>query len=147
MPLPIENLWLLPTGTQLSNPSELLTFPTFDQLIHDLRGKYDFVIVDSPPLLAVSDPAVIAPRMDGVLLVMRVEKNGRPPVVQARQILARLGVPVLGLVVNGMKQDRRYGYGYYGKYYDNFAERYIPAYRPSAKSRAVETPAPEQQTS
>jgi len=124
----VNNLWILPAGTHPGNPSELLTLPVFEQFVRQIRDQYDFVIIDTPPLLAVSDPAVVAPRVDGVLMTLRVEKNGRPPVVQAREILTRLGVDVLGLVVNGLAQDRRYGYGYYGRYYDKFAENYIPSY-------------------
>ncbi len=123
----IKNLWILPCGTRPPNPCELLTLPRFEQFIGLVREQYDLVLIDSPPLLAVSDPAVIAPRVDGVLLTIRVHKNGRPSAVQAREILAGIGAEVLGMVINGMNQDHNYayytkrygsgygyGYGYYG---------------------------------
>ena len=126
----VENLWLLPCGRQPSNPAEVLSSPEFEQLVHLLREQYDLVIIDSPPVLAVSDPAVIAPRADGVLLTVRITKHGRPGVIQARQILAGIGSHLLGVVVNssdkghGFTYSRGYGYGYgsgatYGYGYGN----------------------------
>jgi capsular exopolysaccharide synthesis family protein len=113
----VANLWLLPTGPHPTNPSELLSSRKFEDLVAVVREKYDFVIIDTPPILAVSDAAVVAPRMDGVLLTLRITKNGRPQAVRARQILSVLGVHVLGIVVNGLNPDRNYGYGYSGRYY------------------------------
>src|SRR5262249_28722871 len=72
---PVPNLDVLPCGARPTNPAELLTLPRFAELLGELRGRYDFVIVDTPPLLAVSDPSVVAPRVDGVLLTIRVSKN------------------------------------------------------------------------
>jgi capsular exopolysaccharide synthesis family protein len=113
----VANLWVLPTGPHPTNPSELLSSRKFEDLIAVVREKYDFVVIDTPPILAVSDAAVVAPRMDGVLLTLRITKNGRPQAVRARQILSVLGVQVLGVVVNGLNPDRNYGYGYSGRYY------------------------------
>ena len=113
----IDNLSILPCGTRPPNPSELLTSPVFEQILDVARQQYDYVLVDSPPLLAVSDPSVIAPRVDGVLLTIRVTKNGAPAAVQARRMLAALGAKVIGIVVNGFQHDRNFGYGYYGGRY------------------------------
>lgn len=115
----IENLWVLPCGPRPPNPSELLTLPRFEQLIKVLREQYDFVLIDSPPVLAVSDPSVIAPRVDGVLLTIRINKNGCPQAIQARNMLSSLGVELLGVVVNRSGLERGYGYGYYGGKYGN----------------------------
>src|SRR5262249_60628530 len=69
---------------------------------------------DTPPLLVVTDPCVVAPRVDGVILAIRVTKNGRPFAERAKEILASLGANVLGVVVNGLGSQTggRYGYGY-----------------------------------
>src|SRR5207237_9002424 len=93
----------------------LLTSPQFKELLEKLRGQYDFVLVDTPPLLAVTDPCVVAPCVDGVLLNIRISKNGRPNAERAREILHTLGVTIFGVVVNGVKRHRGaggYGYGY-----------------------------------
>jgi polysaccharide biosynthesis transport protein len=113
----IENLWLLPCGKKPSNPAEILSSPEFEQLVEMVREHYDLVIIDSPPILAVSDPMIIAPRVDGVLLTVRITKHGRPEVIQAREILTSLDVKILGVVVNGSGKNVGYGYGYGRKSY------------------------------
>lgn len=122
----IENLWLMPCGPLPSNPSELLTSPRFEELLALLREQYDFVIVDTPPMLAVSDPAAVAARVDGVLLALRIERNARPQAVRAAEMLADVGADVLGVVVNALNEkqhgdgDNYYSYRpEYGSYFEN----------------------------
>ena len=100
--LSIPNLSVLPCGPRPANPAELLTSPRFKELLDIIRSQYDFVIIDTPPLLVVTDPCVVAPRADGVILAIRVTKNGRPFAERAKEILASLGANVLGVVVNGL---------------------------------------------
>jgi capsular exopolysaccharide synthesis family protein len=112
-PTVVPNLWVLPCGPRPSQPAELLTSPRLEEVLHVLRDQYDYVLVDTPPLLAVSDPCAVAPRVDGVLLTLRVSKNGRPAAERARDMLASLRVQVFGVVVNGVgKQGAMSGYGY-----------------------------------
>jgi succinoglycan biosynthesis transport protein ExoP len=110
-PTPVPNLSLLPCGPRPSNPAELLTSKRFLDLLDVLREQFDIILVDTPPLLAVSDPSVVAPRVDGVLLTIRVAKNGRPAAERAREILANLGANVYGVVVNGIDGAANQGYG------------------------------------
>jgi polysaccharide biosynthesis transport protein len=108
----IENLWVLPCGARPANPAELLTSPAFAEAVAEAKHDYDFVILDTPPLLAVSDPSVVAPRADGVLLVLRMTARARPQAERAREQLAQLGANVLGVVVNGAgRASDGYGYG------------------------------------
>ncbi len=126
----IDNLSVMACGPRPHNPSELLTSPRFEELIGLLREHFDFVLIDTPPLLAVTDPSVVAARVDGVLLTLRIRKNGRPNAVRARNILEDLDTNVLGVVVNGVGGDKaaygyysKYGYGYgYGYQYGNGAK-------------------------
>jgi capsular exopolysaccharide synthesis family protein len=118
----IAGLSLLPSGPRPGNPAELLTSPRLDELLQEVRQRYDFVILDTPPLLAVTDPCVVATRVDGILLTIRVAKNGRPPAERAREILASLGVPILGVVVNGV--GGRPGANGYGSEHYHFANEY-----------------------
>jgi capsular exopolysaccharide synthesis family protein len=113
-PSSVPNLSVLPCGPRPANPAELLTSPRFKELLDLIRAQYDFVIVDTPPLLVVTDPCVVAPRVDGVILAIRVTKNGRPFAERAKEVLASLGANVLGVVVNGLGSvaGGRYGYGY-----------------------------------
>jgi capsular exopolysaccharide synthesis family protein len=115
-PTVIPNLSVMPCGPRPANPAELLTSPRFKELLEELRTKYDFVLVDTPPVLVVTDPSVVAPRVDGVVLCIRVTKNGRPYAERAREVLASMGANVLGVVVNGFGTQvggNRYGYEHY----------------------------------
>jgi capsular exopolysaccharide synthesis family protein len=111
----VPNLSILPCGPRPVNPAELLTSPRFKELLDLIRSRYEFVIVDTPPLLVVTDPCVVAPRVDGVVLTIRVTKNGRPYAERAKEILASLGANVIGVVVNGFggQAGGRYGYEHY----------------------------------
>jgi capsular exopolysaccharide synthesis family protein len=128
---PVANLDILPCGPRPQNPAELLTSPEFPQVLEQLRSAYDFVIVDTPPLLAVSDPAVVAPRADGVVVVFRMTKKARPAAERAREQLAALGANVLGVVVNGYSGTARaydgYNYGS-GPGYRYADYQYVDAY-------------------
>src|SRR5262249_37049187 len=94
----VDGLSVLPCGPLPPNPAELLTAPRFKEMLDSLREAYDFVLVDTPPLLAVTDASVVAPRVDGVLLTIRVSKNGRPRAERAKEILNTLGANVFGVV-------------------------------------------------
>jgi capsular exopolysaccharide synthesis family protein len=107
----IQHLSILPCGPRPDNPSELLSLPRFKELLDLFRQQYDFVLIDTPPLMAVTDPCAVAARVDGVLLTLRIKKKGRPNALRATEILESLGVNVLGVVVNGVGERIGYGYG------------------------------------
>jgi capsular exopolysaccharide synthesis family protein len=137
----VPNLSVLPCGRRPSNPAELLTSPRFEDVLDDVRGAFDYVLVDSPPLLAVSDPCTVASRMDGLLLTIRVSKNGRPAAERARDLLTGLRVNCLGVVVNGVgKHGAMSGYGYdHYRYADEYTSGYTatdhdPSPEPAAQS-------------
>ena len=90
------------SGPVPPNPSELLTSPRFTALLATCREEYDYVLADTPPLLAVTDPCVVASRVDGLLLTIRLTRKGRPDAERAREILLRLNVKIVGVVVNGI---------------------------------------------
>ncbi len=117
----IDNLWLMPVGPLPPDPSELLTSPRFGELISVVREQYDYVIVDTGPLIAVSDPSVVAAQVDGLLLNVRLARTPRKQAERAREILATLDAPVLGVIVNAVSgsEARKYGYGHYGEYYQS----------------------------
>jgi succinoglycan biosynthesis transport protein ExoP len=107
----VPGLSILPCGPIPSNPAELLTLPRFREILESLRETYDYVLVDTPPLLAVTDPCTVVPYVDGVLLTVRISKNARPNATRAKEILASLGARVIGVVVNGVGKDTNSGYG------------------------------------
>ena len=113
----IEGLTLMPCGSKPQNPAELCSSPQVKTLIAELREEFDFVIIDTPPLLAVTDACPIAARVDGVILTLRIKKNVRVSAERACEMLRNLGANCLGLVVNGVGAQSGYGSQYtYGAY-------------------------------
>jgi len=115
------NLFIVPAGGTPSNPSELLGSPLMTYLIQHSRETYDAVIFDSPPVLAVTDAAVLAGMADGVLLVVRAGRTQRPAAKDAIEELRRVGATLLGVVVNDAEAGGRYGYRY-RYYYDYYGD-------------------------
>lgn len=112
----VENLSALTCGLKPANPSEILSSQRFSELLSILRDKFDYVIVDTPPIMAVTDPAVVAPRVDGLLLTVRIGNRSRQDCVRTAEILNNVAANVVGIIVNGVDHKDRYGYGYAGKY-------------------------------
>jgi capsular exopolysaccharide synthesis family protein len=112
----VDNLWILPCGPIPPNPAELLAQPRFVEMLEALKLKFDIVLVDTPPVLAVTDPAVVAPNVDGIVMTIRISRNGRPHAERAKEILSSVGGRIIGVVVNGLPPDSRGGYGYVREY-------------------------------
>ncbi|MEO6435735.1 MAG: polysaccharide biosynthesis tyrosine autokinase [Tepidisphaeraceae bacterium] len=112
----IENLDLLPAGSASRNPSELLNSQGFMDLLETQAEKYDDIVIDSPPLLAVTDARIIAASADATVLVLRAGKSNRKLSELSIDGLVSVGARLLGAVVNDV-QRRNYAYdGSYGKY-------------------------------
>jgi capsular exopolysaccharide synthesis family protein len=119
----LPGLHILAAGTRRPNPAELLSGQRFGELLAWAEAHYDQVLVDCPPVLAVSDAQVVARLVDGAILVVQPEKNHRRLVVRACESFKATGGTVLGVVANGLSSDSstgyRYGYGYgYGENHD-----------------------------
>jgi tyrosine-protein kinase Etk/Wzc len=112
----VENLHFIPAGRRPANPSELLMRNSFAALLRRLSPHYDMVVIDSPPILAVTDAAIIGHHAGTVLLVVRFGLNHSREVEMAMQRLQQSGVEVSGVVFNGMeKRSGGYSpYGYFG---------------------------------
>ncbi len=111
-------LTVLAAGTTPPNPSELLGSQTAKKILNELRGKFDYVVVDTPPLLAVTDGAVLATAADGTLLVVRAGETKREQLEHAIGSLRDVGATVLGSILNMVPASRGgsydYNYYYYG---------------------------------
>lgn len=111
----VANLSLLHAGTSTANPAELLGSQNFANLLDQARHMFDFVVLDCPPALLVSDPAIVAPRTDGMLVIVKVGSETRPQAIRVSQILTGVAAHVLGVVVNrSVLQTGRYSYAAYG---------------------------------
>jgi len=110
----IENLDFLATGEEVSCPAELLAKDRLGLLVNELRQGYDLVILDTSPLLVVTDPSVIAVVIDGILLIVRPATTRRLDIERSQELLKALETPVLGLVINAINPGQDgYGHGYY----------------------------------
>lgn len=109
----IESFFVLPCGSRPKDPAELISRPEYEQLLEVLRQKYDYIIIDTPPVLAVTDSTSIAPRVDGVLLAMRLSRHTRDLGRRTLEQLRDVGAIVSGIVINGIEEADAYGYGAY----------------------------------
>jgi polysaccharide biosynthesis transport protein len=121
--LQIPNLSLLPCGPIPPNPAELISSERMRNLLQTLAGRYDHILIDSPPLIHVTDPVILSSLVDGVILVVHGGKSTRAVAQRARQELASVGAKVFGVVLNNVDM-RREGYDeyYYQRYYSNYAQ-------------------------
>ena len=117
----IEQLDVLPAGPHPPNPAELLVSERMSELLCALADNYHWVVVDAPPMLAVADPASLAPRADGVVMVVKADRTERHALVEAMERLAEVRGDVLGVVVNAFRPGR--SEGRYYAYRDYHAHR------------------------
>ncbi|HJR13074.1 MAG TPA: polysaccharide biosynthesis tyrosine autokinase [Rhodanobacteraceae bacterium] len=117
----VENLHFIPAGRKPSNPSELLMRPRFAALLHSLSPQYDLIVIDSPPILSVTDATIIGHHVATSLLVVRFGLNQSREVEMAMQRFHQSGVDIKGVVFNGMER-RSGGFNAYGYHADGLAE-------------------------
>jgi capsular exopolysaccharide synthesis family protein len=129
-PVPGEdNLWLLGSGQMPPNPAELLNGRRIQEVFKTLRGLFDLVLIDSPPVLPVTDAVVLAKDADATLLVVAAGQTSRGDLQRAAEKLAQVNARVVGLVLNETsRQAGGYGYGYqYGYGGTYMSDRSLPA--------------------
>jgi capsular exopolysaccharide synthesis family protein len=114
----IDHLTLLSSGTTPPNPAELLSSNRMNHLLVELKEQFEIVIVDSPPILAVTDAQVLAAKCDGVLCVLRSGKVKRQMAQKTMERLQHVNANILGVLLNRIqlkKSDAVYSYSYIGK--------------------------------
>ncbi|MFA7257333.1 MAG: polysaccharide biosynthesis tyrosine autokinase [Kiritimatiellales bacterium] len=119
----VPNLHFLPSGRLPRTSLGVLDPKRISELVHSLKMKYDIIVFDTPPLVGISDSAVIAKEMDGVLLVVQYRKYPRDMIIRAKQMLDTLGVAQVGVVLNNINIMRDDYYYYYHSYYSNYYYR------------------------
>lgn len=129
-PTLVPNLDLLMCGPIPPNPAELLHTERFHTIMDELDKRYDWVIFDSPPTIAVADSMILSNLVDGVLLVVKAGQSSKELVGRARQKLVGVNAPLLGCILNDVDLDnRQYGHYYYYYYrrYGQYYEEDAPA--------------------
>ncbi len=134
-----DTLLILTAGKMPPNPSELLGSAKMQALVEELEEWADWVIIDSPPLLAVADPAAVARWADGVLQVMQAGKSTREAAKKAVELLDKVGSHLIGVAVWGYDETKPggygYGYGYHAGGYYYYSSYYgTPSYAQAKRS-------------
>ncbi|MCC9661795.1 polysaccharide biosynthesis tyrosine autokinase [Pseudoalteromonas sp. MB41] len=112
----VQDLDVITRGQIPPNPSELLMHSNFSKLVAEVSGKYDIVIIDTPPILAVTDPAIVSAHTGTTLLVTRFGQNHAREIELTRNRFEQNGIDVKGVVFNGVVRKASNAYGYYGYY-------------------------------
>jgi exopolysaccharide transport family protein len=135
----LPNLFIMPAGTPPPNPAELLASSNMRDLIAELRGMYDHIVIDTPPTLSVTDAVVLSPRADATVLVIRSSQTTKQALRRARDILMQVNAHVAGVLLNAVdltSPDYYYYYEYQGKYGQYYHED-LPPDRDDAEPKAV----------
>jgi non-specific protein-tyrosine kinase len=134
-PTKVEGLAMLPAGNRPPNPSELLGSRRLQELMKLLTQHVDMVVIDSPPVLPVTDAAVLAQGVDGVLLVVDAGETRRQIALQAVESLRQVGANVIGVVLNRVSTRKGSYYHYYPEYYGDRHKQKKPKERSSPRSK------------
>ena len=115
----VDSLFLLPAGPYPPNPAELLCSMKMENLIKRLRERFDHVVLDSPPVLPITDATILSSMVDGVIMVVECESTTRAALSRACRVIEHSGGKILGTVLNkvDVRRDGYYGYRYYHGYY------------------------------
>jgi capsular exopolysaccharide synthesis family protein len=126
-----SNLWMLPSGQPPPNPAELLSGMRAQQIFSTLRELFDLVLIDSPPVLPVTDAVVLSKIVDATVLVVAAGQTSRGDLQRAAEKLGQVNAHITGIVLNETTRQGGYGYGYQygygGTYVSDLALPAVPA--------------------
>jgi tyrosine-protein kinase Etk/Wzc len=119
--IPGTNLKVMTAGAYMPNPAELLGSKKMDHFLEELKKRYRYILFDTPPVIAVTDAAILATKLDGVVLVIRANKTTLGVSSRTLQALRNVNARVLGCILNDVDITKGYSsYGYYKHYYHNY---------------------------
>lgn len=112
-----DNLYLIPSGGKPPNPAEILNTEKSKRIIKTLSKNFDYIFIDSPPVLAVADPLILSSYVTHVLLVVEARKTRIVEVENSLNMMKNINAPVAGLILNKVRYDDLHPYGYNYSYY------------------------------
>jgi capsular exopolysaccharide synthesis family protein len=124
--LRFPNLYIITSGPTPPNPSELIGSKMMRELLNTISPFYDYIIIDSPPVLGISDGIILSTMADGVILVIKAGETPREAVQRSKKLLSDVNAKILGVVLNCVNLERpdySYYYNYYYGYYDSDKHR------------------------
>lgn len=113
----VDNLYVLPAGTIPPNPAELLSSEKMRNFLETISKIYDCIILDTPPILIVTDAQILSKYADGCLLVIAFGQVKKAAVLAAKELLDKVDAKMIGAVINKFEVNRRDYQGYYFDYY------------------------------
>ncbi|SHH46836.1 CpsD/CapB family tyrosine-protein kinase [Clostridium grantii] len=112
-----KNIFVITSGPIPPNPADMLGSNKMKALISKLEENFDYVLLDTPPVIAVTDAQVLAGNVDGVVLVVASKQADKDAVVRAKELLLKVGANIIGVVLNKVEMRKGKGYGYQYYYY------------------------------
>lgn len=109
-----ERLYILPSGTLPPNPSEMINSKLMTSLLEFLKSRYDLIIIDATPVLAVADAQILSAKVDGTIVVTKAMKTKCESIIETISILNKVGANIIGTILNGVDNANKK----YSKYYD-----------------------------
>jgi len=116
----VKNLFILTSGPIPPNPAELLGTKKMRDFIEELKSEFDMVLIDAPPVLAVTDAQILSTIADGVIFVASYGEAQKKALVDAKELIDKVGGKVIGIVFNKVPEAIS---GYYGKYYKGYYDK------------------------
>ncbi len=132
--LTIPNLTLVPSGPLPPNPADLLSLDRLSDLLAEIAKEADIILIDTPPVLAVSDPLAVARKTDGVMLVCRAGHTRTEALTDAARAFQQGDIRVIGVVLNQLRRNEGPGHHYYS---DTYPEKATPSTRSKAAQPAL----------
>ncbi|MEW5804524.1 MAG: polysaccharide biosynthesis tyrosine autokinase [bacterium] len=114
---PVENLKIITCGQRPPNPSELLVSANMKNILDELKKRFDHIIIDSPPLVAVTDSVIISRIVDGIIMVIYGGVTSKDVIMRGKDLLKNVNAPLLGAIINNIDLGKRSYYYYYQYYY------------------------------
>ena len=110
-----KNLVILTSGKIPPNPSEMLSSKTMTVLLEELKNNFDYIILDTPPVQAVTDSQILSTKSDGTIIVDKAERTKKDSVENSINLLKKVNANIIGTVLNGVDNSRNKYYYYYGE--------------------------------
>jgi tyrosine-protein kinase Etk/Wzc len=121
----IENLWVVPSGGVIPNPSELVSSKRMREFLHIARSQFDIVILDAPPVLPATDAVLLSTQSDATIMVVAAGRSRRHEIELTLEALNSVGAPMIGAVLNQFDVSQSYAYKYRYKY--RYTDAYVSA--------------------
>lgn len=117
----VDNLSIVTSGPLPPNPSELISSDMMDRFVQESGDNFDIVLFDSPPIIAVTDAAILSTKVDGAILVVKAHQTQKNAIARAKNLLDKVNANIVGCLLNSVNVEKAYGSNYYYYYYHYYS--------------------------